>query len=335
MKHLNSKDYKKAETCLLEAAEKGNKDAAYPLALIYRNGYLGKSDYEKALYWYELAAAEENEYTYDAQYALADLYLSGEAVEKDSEKGVFWLQIMAENGDEAARIKLQAIDGLRADPVELARTYLSYKGKNYKKADYWLKKIRGHNSTKDSIRPFLAMMQEALDEEDYPELVKWMNEFSAGGLEVAGEMLSVHKKEGRDLRKKFREEGKFHFSQAKKAGESGNVDEARSEIIKSFSAYLPGIQSLETREDARYLKEKYAEGNLRCGFAKRDQAKGWEHLNLTQREQEIFNLLLTGAAPKEIAYNLEISYPTVNFHTNNLYRKLGIQSRAELFAKYG
>ncbi|MDR0447857.1 MAG: LuxR C-terminal-related transcriptional regulator [Treponema sp.] len=61
----------------------------------------------------------------------------------------------------------------------------------------------------------------------------------------------------------------------------------------------------------------------------------FDHLNLTERELEIFNLLLTDAPPKEIAYNLEISYPTVNFHTNNLYRKLGIQSRAELFAKYG
>ena len=50
---------------------------------------------------------------------------------------------------------------------------------------------------------------------------------------------------------------------------------------------------------------------------------------------EIFNLLLIGTSPKEIAYNLKISYPTVNFHMNNLYRKLGIQSRTELFAKYG
>jgi DNA-binding CsgD family transcriptional regulator len=62
--------------------------------------------------------------------------------------------------------------------------------------------------------------------------------------------------------------------------------------------------------------------------------EGKEHLNLTSREHEIFTMLLAGGSPKEIAYTLKISYPTVNFHTANLYRKLKIQSRAELFAKY-
>jgi len=56
--------------------------------------------------------------------------------------------------------------------------------------------------------------------------------------------------------------------------------------------------------------------------------------NLTVRETEIFNLLLTNLSNKEIASKMELSYSGVNFHTNNLYRKLGIQSRTELFAKF-
>ena len=59
-----------------------------------------------------------------------------------------------------------------------------------------------------------------------------------------------------------------------------------------------------------------------------------DHLNLTSREQEVFSMLLTGKAPKEIAFTLKISYDTVRFHQKGLYRKLGIQSRAELFARY-
>jgi DNA-binding CsgD family transcriptional regulator len=59
-----------------------------------------------------------------------------------------------------------------------------------------------------------------------------------------------------------------------------------------------------------------------------------DHLNLTAREEEIFTMLIAGKAPKEIAYTLKISYDTVHFHQKNLYRKLGIQSRAELFARY-
>jgi DNA-binding CsgD family transcriptional regulator len=59
-----------------------------------------------------------------------------------------------------------------------------------------------------------------------------------------------------------------------------------------------------------------------------------EHLDLTPREQEIFTMLLSGKAPKEIAHTLKISYDTVLYHQKKLYRKLCIQSRAELFARY-
>jgi DNA-binding CsgD family transcriptional regulator len=59
-----------------------------------------------------------------------------------------------------------------------------------------------------------------------------------------------------------------------------------------------------------------------------------EHLYLTTREQGICTMLLDGRQPKEIAYSLKISYSTVNFHTTNLYRKLKIQSRSELFSKF-
>jgi len=56
--------------------------------------------------------------------------------------------------------------------------------------------------------------------------------------------------------------------------------------------------------------------------------------NLTPREQEIMNLLLEGMALKEISGVLKISLKTVDFHRDNLYRKLGIQSNKELFTKY-
>jgi len=84
--------------------------------------------------------------------------------------------------------------------------------------------------------------------------------------------------------------------------------------------------------DGLYLKgmKKYAQN-----LAETEAINVREDLKLTGRENEIFTLLLTGMSPKEIAYTLNIRYYTVNFHRNNLYRKLGIQSRAELFVKYG
>ena len=55
---------------------------------------------------------------------------------------------------------------------------------------------------------------------------------------------------------------------------------------------------------------------------------------MTSREQNIFNMLLDGTSPKEIAYKLNISYHTVDYHRSKLYRKLGVQNIHELFAKY-
>ena len=59
-----------------------------------------------------------------------------------------------------------------------------------------------------------------------------------------------------------------------------------------------------------------------------------DNLNLTDREREVFTMLLKSLSPKEIAHTLKVSYHTVVFHRQNLYRKLGIQSRSELFALY-
>jgi DNA-binding CsgD family transcriptional regulator len=56
--------------------------------------------------------------------------------------------------------------------------------------------------------------------------------------------------------------------------------------------------------------------------------------SLTGREQEVLNMLLDGAAPKEIAFSLNISYDTVLTHQKSLYRKLEVHSLNELIGKY-
>ncbi len=59
-----------------------------------------------------------------------------------------------------------------------------------------------------------------------------------------------------------------------------------------------------------------------------------EYLNLSTREKEVAALLLQGKSTKEIAGNLGISANTANFHIKHVYRKLGIGSRSELFARF-
>jgi signal transduction histidine kinase/DNA-binding CsgD family transcriptional regulator len=52
-------------------------------------------------------------------------------------------------------------------------------------------------------------------------------------------------------------------------------------------------------------------------------------VELTPREQEVLQLLVEGLSNKEIAQTLSISPRTVNFHLDNLYSKLGVNSRTE------
>jgi LuxR family transcriptional regulator of spore coat protein len=69
-------------------------------------------------------------------------------------------------------------------------------------------------------------------------------------------------------------------------------------------------------------------------LAKTEQLDEKDNLGLSPREKEIFTLLLTDVPRKEMASTLKIGIAAVHFHINNLYRKLGIQSRLELFTKY-
>ncbi len=52
---------------------------------------------------------------------------------------------------------------------------------------------------------------------------------------------------------------------------------------------------------------------------------------LTDREQGVVKMILTGHSSNSIALNLSISVPTVKTHRRNLYNKFNISSQAELF----
>lgn len=59
--------------------------------------------------------------------------------------------------------------------------------------------------------------------------------------------------------------------------------------------------------------------------------------SLTKQEQNILNLILKDKTNKQIAAELFVSISTVKTHTNNIYKKLGVQSRTEvknLYKKY-
>lgn len=56
---------------------------------------------------------------------------------------------------------------------------------------------------------------------------------------------------------------------------------------------------------------------------------------LTPRQKEIETMLLAAKTRRQIAGELGVSESTVKNHTSELYKKLGINSRVELFKIFG
>lgn len=54
---------------------------------------------------------------------------------------------------------------------------------------------------------------------------------------------------------------------------------------------------------------------------------------LSQREQEILQLLCSGASNREISEKLFLSENTVKFHLKNLYVKMDVKNRAQAILK--
>jgi DNA-binding NarL/FixJ family response regulator len=59
-----------------------------------------------------------------------------------------------------------------------------------------------------------------------------------------------------------------------------------------------------------------------------------DETELTSREQEVLHHLLDGQLYKEIAQTMGVSSHTVNFHIQNIYKKLHCRSRAQLVARF-
>jgi len=57
-------------------------------------------------------------------------------------------------------------------------------------------------------------------------------------------------------------------------------------------------------------------------------------LSLTPREKDIYLLLIEGFTLKEVAKQSGIKYSTVNTHMTQIYKKLKVNTRAELIINY-
>ena len=55
----------------------------------------------------------------------------------------------------------------------------------------------------------------------------------------------------------------------------------------------------------------------------------YREYHITAREKQVAQLLAKGLLNKEISHQLGISHSTVDFHIQNLYKKLKVQNKVE------
>ena len=111
-----------------------------------------------------------------------------------------------------------------------------------------------------------------------------------------------------------------YLEAALNAGATGYVlkSAAREELLQAIEAVLKGRIYITPSLSGEHLE--------RFG----DPQQAATALRLSLREREVLQLIAEGRAAKEIAVILRISVKTVEFHRDNIKRKLGLRSTAEL-----
>ena len=111
-----------------------------------------------------------------------------------------------------------------------------------------------------------------------------------------------------------------YLEAALNAGGTGYVlkSAAREELLDAIKSVLDGHIYVTPSLSGEHL-ERFT-----------DPSRAAATLRLSAREREILQLIAEGRAGKEIAFVLSISIKTVAFHRENIKRKLGLGTTAEL-----
>jgi TPR repeat protein len=97
---IRTQDYARAVTILKPLARKGDKQAQYQLAVLYKNGLGIKKNPKNSAYWMDKSARQGYK---RAQYSLGTLYEEGVGVKKDRESAIYWYSAAAKQGHKNAQ----------------------------------------------------------------------------------------------------------------------------------------------------------------------------------------------------------------------------------------
>lgn len=112
----------------------------------------------------------------------------------------------------------------------------------------------------------------------------------------------------------------MHLFPALRAGASGYIlkDESKrniTQMLKDIHKGIPAISADVAKKILSYFHKSSTTAELSL---------------LTEREKEALSLVVSGLSVKECATLMSISYHTVSGYIKEIYRKLGVSSRAEM-----
>ena len=102
---LRLQDYNKAHSLLKPQAKRGNADAQYHLALLYKSGKGVKKNNKTAFYWFKKSADKGN---VRAQYNCGVIFENGYGVKTSYKKALHWYKMAAQKGHQKSIAKLDA-----------------------------------------------------------------------------------------------------------------------------------------------------------------------------------------------------------------------------------
>lgn len=171
-------------------------------------------------------------------------------------------------------------------------------------------------SAEDAVKPALDLKPDVIVVDlELPGVsgIEWIKEISPHLLNTAFVVLTIH------------DDSKKVFS-ALRAGASGYLLKSSSpaEIAEGIRQAAGGGAPL-SQDIARMVIQSFQE----------PAEPGKKEIpGLTPRESQILELLAQGMVPKEVGYELHISYETVRDYLKSVYRKLHVRSRTEAVIKY-
>ena len=111
---IRAQDFAKAAGILKPLANKGDKQAQYQLAVLYRNGQGISESPKKSVYWLDKSATQGYK---RAQYLLGTFYEDGIGVESNKEKAIYWYSAAAKQNHGNAQKRLTRIQSDDSTPA--------------------------------------------------------------------------------------------------------------------------------------------------------------------------------------------------------------------------